>query len=196
MLRLAVTTAIAPPRLITAAEFLLLERVPGKRYELIRGVLKEKDVSTGEPHSATVYFSTFRLGLYVETYGYGELRTGEPGYRLERNPDTVRSPDIAWFAPGRIPPETTGYPELTPDLCIEVASPSNARADRLLSHKAQMWLHHGAREVWVLNPEDTTLTRCRPNTPPEILAANNTLDGGDLLPGFSVAVWQLFRRQR
>ena len=190
------TTTIAPPRLITAAELLAMERVPGKRYELIRGVLKEQDVTTGDPHTATVYFSTFRLGLYVEANGYGDVRTGEPGYLLRRNPDTVRAPDIAWIAPGRIPPGTTGYPELTPDLCIEVASPSNARADRLLSDKAQMWLHYGAREVWVLNPEDTTLTRYRPNMPPAILSQDDTLDGGDLLPGFSVAVWQLFRRQR
>ena len=190
------TTATAPPRLITAAELLAMERVPGKRYELVRGVLEEKDVSTGEPHGEVVSFAHGHLFIHNIATGYGDLRTGEPGYRLERNPDTVRSPDIAWFAPGRIPPETTGYPELTPDLCIEVASPSNARADRLLSHKAQMWLDHGAREVWVLNPEDTTLTRYRPNIPPEILAADDTLDGGDLLPGFSIAVWQLFRRQR
>ena len=190
------TTAIAPPRLITADEFLLMERVPGKRYELIRGTLKEKDVSTGDPHGAVVSHVHGRLYIHHLATGYGELRTGEPGYRLERNPDTVRSPDVAWFAPGRIPPGTAGYPELTPDLCIEVASPSNARADRLLSDKAQMWLNYGAREVWVLNPEDTTVTRYRPNTPPAILAQDDTLDGGELLPGFSIPVWQLFRLKR
>ena len=190
------TTTIAPPRLITAEDLLAMERVPGKRYELVRGVIKEQDVTTGDPHTATVYFSTFRLGLYVEANDYGDVRTGEPGYLLRRNPDTVRAPDIAWIAPGRLPPGTTGYPELTPDLCIEVASPSNARADRLLSDKAQMWLDFGAREVWVLNPEDTAVTRYRPGMPPAVLADDDILDGGELLPGFSVAVWQLFRRQR
>ena len=189
-------TAIAPPRLITADDLLAMERIPGKRYELVCGVLNEKDVSTGDPHTATVYYATLRLGLYVEANAHGDLRTGEPGYRLQRDPDIVRCPDIAWIAPGRIPPGTTGYPELTPDLCIEVASPSNARADRLLSDKAQMWLSHGARQVWVLNPEDTTLTRYQPNTPPTILSQDDILDGGQLLPGFSIAVWQLFRRQR
>ena len=189
-------TAIAPPRLITADDLLAMERIPGKRYELICGVLKEKDVPTGKPHMDTVSFCHGVLFYHlIMTAGYGELGTGEPGYRLERNPDTVRCPDISWVAPGRIPPGTTGYPELTPDLCIEVASPSNARADRLLSDKAQMWLSHGARQVWVLNPEDTTLTRYQPNTPPTILAQDDTLDGGNLLPGFSIAVWQLFRRQ-
>lgn len=188
-------TAIAPPRLVTADDLLAMERIPGKRYELVCGVLKEKDVSTGDPHGDTVVRAGAVLLWYADNADYGVVRSGEPGYRLSRNPDTVRAPDIAWIAPGRIPPGTTGYPELTPDLCIEVASPSNARADRLLSDKAQMWLSHGARQVWVLNPEDTTLTRYQPNHPPTILAQDDTLDGGNLLPGFSIAVWQLFRRQ-
>ena len=77
-----------------------------------------------------------------------------------------------------------------------MASPSNARRDRLLSDKAQMWLDFGARAVWVLNPENTTLTRYRPDLPPAILQADDALDGGDLLPGFTIPVWRLFRRQR
>ena len=190
------TTIAAPTGLMTADDLLAMERVPGKRYELIRGVLTEKDVPTGDPHSETVYRATIGLSPYVETNDYGDIRVGEPGYRLERNPDTVRAPDVAWFAPGRIPPGTQGFPELTPDLCIEVASPSNARADRLLADKAQMWLDHGAREVWVLNPEDTTVTRYRPGQSPAILDADDILDGGNLLPSFSIAVWRLFRLQR
>ena len=190
------TTSIAPQRFITADEFLEMERVPGKRYELIRGVLKEKDVGTGDPHAEAVIRSGSVMLRYADDHDYGEARSGEPGYRLERNPDTVRCPDVAWFAPGRIPPGTTGYPELTPDLCIEVASPCNSRADRLLSDKAQMWLHFGAREAWVLNPEDTTLTRYRPGLAPVVLGEDDILDGGELLPGFSVTVWQLFRRHR
>ena len=190
------TTTIAPLQLMTAAEFLAMESVSGKRYELIRGILTEKDVGTGDPHSATLYYATINLSPYIEANNYGDVRIGEPGYRLETDPDTVRCPDLAWFAPGRLPPGTTGYPELTPDLCIEVASPSNSRADRLLSDKAQMWLDYGAREVWVLNPEDTTVTRYRPGMAPAVLGEDDVLDGGELLPGFSVAVWRLFRRQR
>ena len=182
------TMTLAPPRLTTAADFLLMERIPGKRYELVCGVLKEKNVPTGDPHGDTVVRAGAVLLRYADVADYGVARSGGPGYLVERNPDTVLAPDIAWIAPGRIPPGTTGYPELTPDLCIEVASPSNARADRLLSDKAQMWLDYGAREVWVLNPEDITLTRYQPNHPPTILAQDDTLDGGQLLPGFSIPV--------
>ena len=191
------TTTTAPSRLITADEFLEMERVPGKRFELIRGVLTEKDVPTGDPHGDTVSHSHGVLYYHIIMVAdYGVLRTGEPGYRLERDPDTVRAPDVAWFAPGRIPPGTVGFPELTPDLCIEVASPSNSRTDRLLSDKAQMWLDFGAREIWVLNPEDTSVTRYRPGHTPVVLGEDDILDGEELLPGFSVAVWQLFRRHR
>ena len=191
------TTTATPARLITADEFLEMERVPGKRYELIRGVLTEKDVPTGDPHADTVSHSHGILYYHIIIVAnYGVLRTGEPGYRLESDPDTVRAPDVAWFAPGRIPPGTTGFPDLTPDLCIEIASPSNSRRDRLLSDKAQMWLDFGAREVWVLNPEDTTVSRYRPGQAPVVLSQDDVLDGEELLPGFSVPVWQLFRRQR
>ena len=190
------TTSTTSQRLITADELLVMERVPGKRYELIRGVLTEKEVPTGHPHGKTVSYSHGMLFIYILETDYGVAITGEPGYKLESNPDTVRVPDVAWFAPGRIPPGTVGFPELTPDLCVEVASPSNVRRDRLLSDKAQMWLDFGAREVWVLNPEDTTVTRYRPDAPPAILSEDDVLDGEELLPGFSVSVWQLFRRQR
>ena len=189
-------TAKTPSRLMTADELLAMERVPGKRFELIRGVLTEKEVPTGDPHGETLSFSHGNLFQYTMATDYGDLRVGETGYLLERDPDTVRAPDVAWFAPGRIPLGTTGFPELTPDLCIEVASPSNSRSDRLLSEKAQMWLDFGAREVWVLNPEDTTVTRYRPGQSPSILGEDDVLDGEELLPGFSVAVWQLFRRRR
>ena len=190
------TTAKTPSRLMTADELLVMERVPGKRYELIRGVLTEKEVPTGDPHGATVSRSSGLMFQYTEINDFGDIRSGEPGYRLERDPDTVRAPDVAWFARGRIPPGTTGFPEITPDLCIEVASPSNSRRDRLLSDKARMWLDFGAREVWVLNPEDTTVTRYRPGQTPVLLDENDVLDGEELLPGFSVPVWQFFRRQR
>lgn len=190
------TTAKTPSRPMTADELLVMERVPGKRYELIRGVLTEKEVATGDPHGETVSFSHGNLFQYIIAVGYGDLRVGETGYLLERDPDTVRAPDIAWFAPGRIPPGTTGFPELTPDLCVEVASPSNSRRDRLLSDKAQMWLDFGAQEVWVLNPEDVTVTRYRFGKTPAVLGEDDTLYGEELLPGFSIPVWQLFRRQR
>ena len=177
-------------RLITADELLAMPRGNGKRYELIRGVLVEK-MSTGDPHAIVVKWIAFALTLYEFDTGYGEVRTGEPGYRLEISPDTVRAPDVAWIAPGRVPAGTQGFPNLAPDLVVEVLSP---RQD--LSEKAAMWLSFGSREVWLANPSPIGITRYRPGQEPEVLGEDDVLDGGDLLPGFSVPVWRLFRRHR
>jgi Uma2 family endonuclease len=134
------------------------------------------------------------LGNYTENSDYGVVRTGEPGYRLDREPDTVRAPDVAWIAPGRIPEGAQGYPEFAPDLVVEVKSPSNSNAE--IAAKAAMWLCYGSRQAWVLDPQDTTVTIHRPNVEPAVLTEGDVIDGGDLLPGFTSPVWRLFRRRR
>ena len=177
--------------LITAAELLAMPRGYGKRYELIRGELVEK-MPTGTPHGIAAKWTAYALTQYEVDTGYGQVITGETGYRLESNPDTVRAPDVAWIAPGRIPPGTRGYPNLAPDLVVEVLSPGQD-----LSDKARMWLSYGTREVWVTQPvAPVSVTRYRPGQPPVTLYEDDILDGGDLLPGFSVPVWRLFRRHR
>ena len=177
-------------KLMTAEELLLMPRGNGKRYELIRGELVEK-MSTGDPHAIVVKWITFVLTQYEVGTGYGEVRTGEPGYRLEFDPDTVRAPDVSWIAPGRVPAGTQGFPNLAPDLVVEVLSP---RQD--LSEKAEMWLSFGSREVWLANPSPISITRYRPGHAPVTLYEDDVLDGGDLLPRFSIPVWRLFRRHR
>ena len=178
-------------KLVTADELLLMPR-EGKRYELVRGALIEK-MPTGDPHRIAVFRIANALGNYIEANDYGEGGAGEPGYRLEREPDTVRAPDVVWIAPGRIPAGTLGYPELAPDLAVEVKSPGNS--NREMAAKAGMWLSYGSREVWVADPERVAITVYRPNAAPVTLGEDDVLDGGDLLPGFSVPVWQLFRRR-
>ena len=178
-------------KLVTADELLLMPR-EDKRYELVRGALIEK-MPTGDPHRIVVSRIDRALGNYAEANDYGESGAGEPGYRLERDPDTVRAPDVVWIAPGRIPAGTLGYPELAPDLAVEVKSPGNS--NREMAAKAGMWLSYGSREVWVADPERVAITVYRPNAAPVTLGEDDVLDGGDLLPGFSVPVWQLFRRR-
>ena len=177
----------------TADELLRLPRGEGKRYELFRGVLVEK-MPTGDPHGDVTILTSYFLTQYTFESGHGVTRTGEPGYRLERDPDTVRAPDVAWIAPGRIPAGTQGYPELAPDLAVEVKSPGNSNAE--MAAKAAMWLCYGSRQSWVLNPENTTVTIHRPNAEPVTLTEDDVFDGGNLLPGFSIPVWRFFRRQR
>ena len=117
-----------------------------------------------------------------------------PDFCVFRNPDTVRAPDVAWISPGRVPEGTRGYPDLSPDLAVEVKSPGNSYAE--LADKAAMWLSHGSREVWVADPEHTNLTVYRPGVVPIVLGEDDDIDGDELLPGFTSPVWRLFRRRR
>ncbi len=177
-------------KLMTADDLLALPRGYGKRYELIRGVLVEK-MGTGDPHAMVLVWFTYALAHYVATEGYGDLRVGEPGYHLDLDPDTVRCPDLAWIAPGRIPPGTQGYPNLAPDLAIEVKSPRNSNPE--IAAKAWMWLSYGSQQVWVADPERVTVTVYRPGAEPQTLGEDDELTGGGLLPGFTTPVWRLFR---
>ena len=190
------TSAKTPSRLMTADEFLAMEPLTGKRYELIRGVVTGEYDGIVRRCGDVVSRCGGTLFQYIEKGDQWDTAMGDPGYILERNPDTVRCVDISLIERGRKPARTVGFPELTPDLCVEVAYFRDAQAFELLSEKAQMWLNFGAQEAWVLNPEDITVTRYRPGQTAVVLREDDILDGEELLPGFSIPVWQLFRRQR
>ena len=180
-------------KLITADELLAMPR-DGNRYELVRGVLITK-MPTGKHHGDVTALIAYFITRYTFDANYGSTTTGEPGYRLDRDPDTVRAPDVAWFSPERVPaPGTQGYPDVAPDLVVEVKSPSNSNPE--MAAKARMWLCYGSRMAVVADPQNSTLTLYRPDSEPIALSEDDVLEGGDLLPGFSVEVWRLFRRQR
>ena len=179
--------------LMTADELLRLPKGYGKRYELVRGELLERPCG-GNAKAVVVAVIATRLGQFVFPRDYGELAAGDPGYLLETDPDTVRAPDVAWTASGRIPEGTTGYPNLAPDLVVEVKSPSNSSPE--MSRKAEMWLSFGTRLVWVADPDTTTITVYRPAIGSIELGEDDIIDGGELLPDFTAPVWSLFRWQR
>ena len=178
-------------KLMTAEELMLLPD-NGYRQELVRGVLIEMP-PPGKRHGLVSTRFGAAISNYADANDYGWVGDYH-GYRLESNPDTVRAPDVAWYAPGHPAEHTDGYPELAPDLAVEIKSPSDT--SRMVVERARMWLDFSSREVWYGDPESTTVTRYRPGAEPEVLSEDDILDGGDLLPGFSIEVWQLFRRHR
>ncbi len=175
---------------ITADELLHMPRGEGRRYELIQGRLIET-MAAGAEHGRVAQRFGNALGAYADDRDFGEVLAAETGFRLSRDPDTVLAPDAAWIAPGRLVGRVAGFAEFPPDLVVEIRSPGQDLTD-----KVRMWPEFGAQEVWYADPETTTVTRHRAGREPETLNEDDTLDGGDLLPGFSVPVWQLFRRHR
>ena len=177
-------------KFMTAEELLLLPD-DGMQRELIRGVLTE-DMPPGYQHGLVESRIARLLANFAEDNDFGEVLTGDSGFVLERDPDTVRGPDVAWISPGRLEDRVVGYAELAPDLVVEVKSPSNS--NREMADRALMWLSHGTTMALVADPLSATLTLYRPEQPPMVLSDGDEFDGGDVLPGFTAPVWSFFRR--
>ena len=177
-------------RLLTADDLLRLSG-EGVRGELIRGVLCET-MPTGREHGQIVVNMVILLGNFIKPRRLGVLTASDSGVWLERDPDTVREPDIAFFAAETSPLDqrVTGYAEIAPDLVVEIASPGDTR--RELNDKARMWLSFGTRLVWVVHPDPRTVEVHRPNHPVTTLSQAQALHGFDVLPGFTCQVSTLF----
>jgi Uma2 family endonuclease len=181
--------ATATQKLLTAEEFRNLPDPPdGSQQELIRGVVVTMPPPGGR-HGACCSKIDRRLGLYVETQQLGTVFVNDTGFVTERDPDTVRGPDVSFWSKERLPEVPEGYITAAPDIAVEVVSPSDHFTR--LQNKVRHYLTHGVRLVWVVDPEDRSVTVYRSLTQVAILTENDTLTGGDVLPGFSVAVRDL-----
>lgn len=182
------TTAGA--KLLTAGDLLRLHG-RGVRGELIRGALCET-LPAGHKHGQIVMNLGLLLGAWVKPRRLGTLVGSDAGFWLERDPDTVREPDIAFTSASRLPLDAriSGYSEVVPDLVVEVASPGDSR--REVNDKALMWLSYGVRLVWVVHPETRTVDAHRAGRAAAALAADGDLDGLDVLPGFACPVRDVF----
>jgi Uma2 family endonuclease len=115
----------------------------------------------------------------------------DTGFILSRAPDTVRAPDIAFVAEGRF--ETGlpfGYVPFAPDLAVEIVSPSNTASE--LQAKVLEYLEAGTRLVWVIDPRRETVMVYRSRDDIRILGRDDELDAADVLPGFKLALSELF----
>ena len=177
-------------KLLTADDLLRLDS-QGVRGELIRGVLYET-MSTGQRHGKIVMNLGGELRIFLKARRLGTLVGSDSGVWLERDPDTVREPDLAFTSVERLPlgEDLPGYAEVVPDLVVEVRSPSDSR--REVHDKARMWLSHGVRLAWVVHPDTRTVDVHRTDRDVATLGEDDSLDGMDVLPGFSCAVKDVF----
>ncbi|MGH7700423.1 MAG: Uma2 family endonuclease [Gemmatimonadales bacterium] len=180
---------MASPALQTA-EDLLRFREPGKTAELVRGVLIVREPpSTG--HGARSARLLYRVMDFIKRHGLGEVFAQDTGFKIERDPDTVRAPDVAFVARQRlaqIPEE--GYAELAPDWAAEILSPSDRPGEVL--EKVGQWLSAGVRLVWVLDPVRRHTRVHRADGTVSIVGPEEELDGEDVIPGFRCPLRDIF----
>ena len=162
----------------------------GSRYELCEGELVPM-TPIGIQHGAIVIKLGRLLGSYVEAKHLGIVGT-EIGFRLARDPDTVRAPDLAFIAKERLPKEgvPTKFANFPPDLAVEVLSPDDTASE--LPKKVEEYFRAGVRLIWVVDPRTQTVTVYQSLQNVRILSSDQELDSGDVVPGFRCQVSELF----
>ena len=116
----------------------------------------------GFPHGAIAVAIAVRLHAFVQPRGLGAVVV-ESGFTISRNPDTVRGPDVSFV-----------------------------RRERTGSGRARGYLAAGARLVWLVDPDSTTVQLHAPGAAMRTLTASDVLDGGEVLPGFTMEIAALF----
>lgn len=184
------STASSPSstHLMTADELLGRSSELG-RCELVRGELIRM-TPPGGTHGWLAAEIARHLGNAVEGSKLGRVY-GEVGFILERDPDTVRAPDVAFIATDRLAEaDTPQYIPIAPDLAVEVNSPHDRAGE--VAEKVGWWLRHGTRMVWVVDPRSRTVTSYLPDGSARVLQHDQTLGGGEVLPGVSLNLVDLF----
>ncbi len=165
-----------------------------KHLELAKGVPVEMS-PTGEAHGIVSMWLGFLILSHVERNGLGAVTAAETGYILSSDPATVRAPDVGFIAKARLMgPSSERYFPGAPDLAVEVISPNDKAA--AIHDKVIDYLRAGTQLVWVVYPDSKTVMVYRPAADAHLYTANETLDGGNVLPGLSLPVTEIFKKLR
>ncbi|HEX3557429.1 MAG TPA: Uma2 family endonuclease [Thermoanaerobaculia bacterium] len=179
-----------PEILMTGEE--LFRRPDLNPCELVNGRVVPT-MPTGDEHGDV----ELELGAMLRSYGKeskrGRAVGGEVGIYIRRNPDTVRAADLVFISRERdVRPRTKGYFEIAPELVVEILSPDD-RVSRV-REKLRDYFSAGVLVVWLVDPASRRVLVYRSPTDVKVLDEEQVLADEGLLPGFSVAVADLFSK--
>lgn len=177
---------------LTTADELLRHPSDGYRYELVKGDLK-KMAPAGFEHGTLVAEFAAELRNFVRANTLGRVTAAETGFKLTTNPDTVRAPDAAFVSQKRLDEvgPVQGYWPGAPDLTAEVVSPNDLYTE--VSEKVAEWLRAGSKMVVVINPRTRQVLVHAPDADVKVLGMEDTLSGGEVVPGWQLPIGELFR---
>ena len=171
----------------------LLRLPENVQFELVDGQLVERNMSqesswiAGELHRL--------LANYCHATSVGWAFPADAGYQcFPDDPLKVRKPDASFVRAETIARHglPAGYARYVPDLAVEVVSPNDTI--EALSEKIEEYFAAGVRLIWVVDPLGRKISVYRPDGRGVILSANDTLDGEDVVPGFSSQIGDLFKK--
>jgi Uma2 family endonuclease len=166
-------------------EFVNLPENTDNLFEYVGGEILELP---SNPYSAKISIRiASRLLLFVDEHDLGHVTGEQGGYQVSGE---RYAPDVAYISKERQPQiAEAGYNPNPPDLAVEVISPSD-EPDKLRIKvgnylAADTW-------VWVVDPKAKTVEVYVPGQPVTPLTVDDTLDGGDILPGFKLPLKDIF----
>lgn len=176
-------------QLMTAEEFARRPQpADGSKEELVRGeieIIPPPKTRHGYVQGKVYWL----LQNFVHQKGLGWVIL-ESGVILDRDPDTVRGPDVFYFSKKRLPELPSDYAELPPDLAVEVLSPDDRPGK--VRDKVSQYLASGVKLVWLVDPQSRTATVYAGKLPGKKLGESDTIDGGRVLPSFTARVADFF----
>lgn len=184
---MAEVAATAGP-LATEADLL---RMPddGYKYELVDGEIRMSP--GGARHGQIGVRLSAALHAFVSERRLGHVFESSTGFRLPGG--NVRSPDVCFVQAARFENDRVpeGFPDLAPDLVVEVLSPNDS--PRHVLDKVGEYLQAGTRLVWVIDPKRGRAAAYRSLTAVRELRPEDALDGEDVVPGFTVRLAELLK---
>ena len=177
------------PGTATEEDVLVIHDREGRLYELVHGVLVEKAVGLRASSLASVLITL--LLTFVRPRHLGLVTAPDGTMRLA--PGLVRIPDVAFISWDRLPDRrvpTEPIPDLAPDLAVEVLSAGNTATE--MARKRQDYFAAGVQVVWEVNPNTRTVEVFTAPDQSTVLHEAEILEGGIVLPGFTVPLQELF----
>lgn len=181
------------PVRMTVEEFLKLPE-DGVRRSLIRGIVQEEGMTIRNRFHTQV---ATRVAKFLDNWRdlqkepKGAVLTGEAGVRLSA--EVVVGVDVAYIPPDlwKVQSEDSSIIEGVPPLIAEILSPSDTH--QAIEDKINEYLTAGVSIVWVVNTRSESVTVYRPGQKPVMVNADEELTADPVLPGFRIAVADLFR---
>ncbi len=182
-----------PPGRATERDVIRIEAEENRLFELVDGVLVEK--AMGASQSLLAIHLSFLLKLFLQDQDLGVVLGADGMMRLRSR--LVRIPDVSFISWDQIPSgefPSEPIPDLYPDLAVEVLSNSNTV--REIDRKLQEYFEAGCRLAWIIDPVTRTADVYTAADHCTHLRVSQSLDGGDVLPGFKLPLKELFASTR
>jgi Uma2 family endonuclease len=176
------------PKMWTEEALLALPEAPVK-YEVVHGELVMTPIRL--PHEMVIPALVEYLRRYVRTERLGFVAGSDLGCWMKNG--NLRCPDLSFIARERVKAlvrKPAGFLYGAPDLAVEVLSPSDTL--RTVRAKCQEYFESGCRLCWIVDEVSRTVLILRPDGSETLLHDNETLEGEDVVPGFSLPIASLF----